>query len=81
MSWLQWYPGRGPMICGFLIFGHFLPFFGFDTEPCHWDGTPPTYWDPTTGETDGTHWVPVLTFEWLGIGFSLGLTKYIRAKK
>ncbi|ABS14229.1 hypothetical protein I6H96_02515 [Brucella anthropi] len=65
----EWLPGRGPMFGGCLLFGHILPFIGYERIPCHFDGEPADH-DPATGDTNGTHTVMSLTIEWLGFGMA-----------
>lgn len=75
---IMWCPGRGPMLFGWLLFGHILPFVGFERVPCSWDGQPADFFDPINGQTDGTHTCSLCSVEWLGIGLTFGRPRDIR---
>lgn len=75
---IMWFPGRGPMIFGFLLFGHILPFIGWETIPCHWDGQPADYHDTLNADTDGRYTCQLFNVEWLGFGVTLGWPRNIQ---
>lgn len=55
-----------PLICGGII-----PWFGWVTMPCHWDGEPAFEDEDGPGATDPGYRADFLTVEWLWCGTTI----------